>query len=88
MAVVAIVFVIVIFTVIPRSNRDLARYFGYTVTRRIRLLPEHIAILEKHFPYYHKLTARKKALFQKRLRYFIGSKVFIPKQMEKYTRGK
>lgn len=67
-------------TIIIKKS-SLATYFGYSVGRRVKLSGDHLAILEKHFPYYQKLSTRKKTLFQKRLRYFIGSKRFIPKQM-------
>ena len=74
---------------ILRGIYELSKYFfGYTANprrSRKRLSTPHSAILDKSFPFYQKLTQKGRSKFQKRLRYFIDSKQFIPKQMDRIT---
>lgn len=67
--------------------RDVIHYFfGYSINPiRQKLSVAQSAVLQKHFPYYIALSDKEKKIFQKRVRYFIASKNFVPRQMSRVT---
>ena len=62
----------------------------YTVSYKVnptrtKLSKPISTILEGTFPYYIKLNQKQKQKFQRRLRYFLESKEFVPRKMDKVT---
>jgi len=82
-----VVVVIIIILGSSSTARQMVAYiFGYSINPiGNKLNSSYIAILEKTFPYYQKLNTKKRNVFQRRLRYFLSSKEFIPKGMNKIT---
>jgi len=83
----ALILILFIIWAFFRIVFDILKYvFGFSINpAKRKLAPSHLSLLEKYFLYYQKLNHRDKSKFQKRLRYFIDSKIFLPKQMSKIT---
>jgi MtfA peptidase len=51
----------------------------------LKINPRYRSALEKHFPYYKKLSVKERAVFEKRVQYFINIKEFIPRDIPEVT---
>ena len=49
------------------------------------LSEKHVSFLSKNFSFFQKLPSESKKVFQKRVAYFISTKKFIPRKMDKVT---
>jgi len=56
-----------------------SKLFNHVELRKVKLSSDRINILNKHFPYYQKLPAKSKRIFESRVKRFCDLKSFEPK---------
>jgi hypothetical protein len=57
------------------------RFEGNFSVMPVNLTEQHRRFLEQHFSFYNQLPIRSKAIFEKRVAYFMDAKEFVPREM-------